>query len=64
MISTLKLGQSRLACQQSAFEYVHCQLLCCGAGTAAEERVPVPVKPFQQKCSWNGANSANHLLIL
>lgn len=58
-------GAEQAACQQStAFEYVLCQLLYCGAGNAAEERVPVPVNPFQQKCNWSAANSTKYLLIL
>lgn len=58
-------GAEQAACQQStAFEYVLCQLLHCGAGNAAKERVPEPMKPFQQKCNWSAAKSAKYLLIL
>lgn len=64
MIPMLRMGQKRLACQRSALRYVRCQLLCCGAGTAAGERVPVPVKPFQEKCNWNGPNSEKTFLVL
>lgn len=52
MIPTLRLRQS------ATFECVCCQLLLW-VWIAAGEGFLVPVKPFQEKCNWNGSNSAN-----